>query len=121
MIPGSAGVSPASAAIVFTLEREAAPFRRINPGAKIIVSGIGRTKARFAAQIAVEGFRPKLVIAAGFCGALAPHLAVGDIVASPRIVTVNELIATPDAKRQLAARTGADKRAAPVARAEARR
>jgi adenosylhomocysteine nucleosidase len=105
-LPGSAG--PGEVAIVFTLEREAAPFRRVNPGARIIISGVGRSKARFATQIAIEGFQPKLVIAAGFCGALTPHLVVGDVVTSPRIVTVNELVATPEAKRRLADRTGAE-------------
>src|SRR6187551_1606882 len=105
-LPGSAG--PGEVAIVFTLEREAAPFRRVNPGARIIFSGVGRSKARFATQIAIEGFQPKLVIAAGFCGALTPHLVVGDVVTSPRIVTVNELVATPEAKRRLADRTGAE-------------
>ena len=119
--PGSAGVPPASTpqaggtpalpgevAIVFSLEREATPFRKVNPGANVIICGVGRSKARFATQIAVEGFQPKLVIAAGFCGALAPHLVVGDIVTSPRIVTVNDLVATPEAKRRLADQSGAE-------------
>ena len=118
--PGTAGVSPAleqaggtpavpgEVAVVFTLDREATPFRRVNPGVNIIISGIGCRKARFTTQIAIEGFQPKLVIAAGFCGALAPHLVVGDIVTSPRIVTVNSLVATPEAKRRLADQTGAE-------------
>jgi adenosylhomocysteine nucleosidase len=45
---------------------------------------------------------PQLVIAAGFCGALVPTLQVGDIVCSPRIITVDHLVSDPQEKRQLA-------------------
>jgi nucleoside phosphorylase len=67
-----------------------------------------------------------LVVNAGVCGALAPHLLPGDIVvatsvngtevAQPRsapaavhgpLVTVGRIVATPDAKRRLRADTGA--------------
>lgn len=115
--PGSAAIdlsqaggvtTPTEIVIIFTLDREAAPFRRDNPGAHVVISGIGRSMARLAAQTAVKRFQPRLVISAGFCGALVPHLAVGDIIASPRIVTVNELVATPESKRQLAAGSGAE-------------
>jgi adenosylhomocysteine nucleosidase len=42
------------------------------------------------------------VIAAGFCGALVPALQVGDIVRSPRILTVAHLVTEPQEKRKLA-------------------
>jgi nucleoside phosphorylase len=52
--------------------------------------------------------QPRLVIAAGFCGALVKKLKVGDIVMSPRIVTVDQLVADPEAKRRLHLESGAD-------------
>jgi adenosylhomocysteine nucleosidase len=48
------------------------------------------------------------VIAAGFCGALVPVLRVGDVVTSPRILTVDHLVSDPAEKRRLAERHGAD-------------
>src|SRR5207248_173173 len=51
---------------------------------------------------------PQLVVAAGFCGALAPGLRVGDVVTSPRIVTVDHLVADPAEKQRLVEQTGAD-------------
>jgi adenosylhomocysteine nucleosidase len=95
--------------VLFALEREAAPFRRLaGRGVTIRVSGVGRDRARAAAEVALRSTPvPRLVIAAGFCGALAPGLRVGDVVTSPRIVTVDHLVANPTEKRQLAERTGA--------------
>lgn len=95
--------------MLFALEREAAPFRRVAPaGVAVRVSGVGRERARAAAEAALRaGPPPRLVIAAGFCGALAPGLRVGDVVSTPRIVTVDALVADPGAKRRLADRTGA--------------
>ncbi len=89
-------------AVLFALEREAAPFRRAARGVKhvtIHVSGVGRKRAREAAQRLHDS--PSLVIAAGFCGALSPSLRVGDIVQSPRILTVNHLVCDPAEKCQL--------------------
>jgi adenosylhomocysteine nucleosidase len=114
--PRTAGVSPApeaggtpalpgNAAIIFALEREAAPFRRAAcdlPHISIHVSGIGRERAKAVAErVAAES--PPLVIAAGFCGALDPTLRVGDIVTSPRILTVDHLVSDPAEKQRLAA------------------
>ena len=63
--------------------------------------------ARLAAERALSS-RPRLIIAAGFCGALDDGLKIGDIVMSPRIVTVDRLVASPEGKRTLARESGAD-------------
>jgi adenosylhomocysteine nucleosidase len=44
-------------------------------------NGAGSKLALVAAQCAVAHTRPDLLISAGYCGALAPHLRIGDIVA----------------------------------------
>ncbi len=91
--------------MLFALEREAAPFRRAARELKhvsIHVSGVGRNRARRAAEQVLTGSLPELVIAAGFCGALSSALRVGDVVTSPRIVTVDHLVSDPAEKRQLA-------------------
>ena len=96
--------------VLFALEREAAPFRRLVRGradVAVRVSGVGRATARAAAQKLIDQVRPDRVIAAGFCGALDPGLRVGDIVLSPRILTVDRLVATPAEKAALRAATGA--------------
>ncbi|MBA4190308.1 MAG: hypothetical protein C0467_20165 [Planctomycetaceae bacterium] len=99
-------------AVVFALEREAAPFRKLArglPRVRIFVSGVGHANARDAAKrLLMESPTPSLVIAAGFCGALVPTLRVGDIVTSPRIYTAKHLISTPHEKRQLAEHHGVD-------------
>jgi adenosylhomocysteine nucleosidase len=90
-------------AILFALEREAAPFRRAARELKHVsvhVTGVGRKRAREAAERLLRDPLPKLVIAAGFCGALVPHLKVGDVVSS-RIVTVHHLVSDPLEKRRL--------------------
>jgi adenosylhomocysteine nucleosidase len=98
--------------VLFALEREAAPFRRVVRGTshvRIQVSGIGRVRARKAAeQLVRQRPRPRLVIAAGFCGALVPGLQVGDVVTSPRIVTVDHLVSDPVEKRRLGEEHDAD-------------
>jgi len=98
--------------VVFALEREAAPFRKLArglPRVSISVSGVGHANAREAAnRLLMETPVPNLVIAAGFCGALVPTLRVGDIVTSPRIFTATHLISTPHEKRQIAEQHGVD-------------
>ena len=82
------------------------------------VSGIGAEAAAAATRLLIDGHRPRLVITAGFAGGLDPALTRGSVVrpvgvaawpASPQvtIVTVPSVIATVEAKRQLAARSGA--------------
>ena len=98
--------------VLFALEREAAPFRRAARGLRHVrarVSGVGRRRARLLAeQVLRELPAPRLVIAAGFCGALVPELRVGDVVTSPRIVTVDHLVSNPAAKRRLGEEHDAD-------------
>ncbi|HYH63769.1 MAG TPA: hypothetical protein VD866_03630 [Urbifossiella sp.] len=97
--------------VLFALEREAAPFRRQVRGranVAVRVSGVGRAAARAAASRLIVEVRPERVIAAGFSGALDPALKVGDIVVSPRIVTVDRVVGTPADKATLRATTGAD-------------
>lgn len=92
-------------AVLFALEREAAPFRkavRALPHVSVHVSGVGRTAARGAAKRLLES-GPSLVIAAGFCGALNPSLKVGDVVKSPHILTVDHLVSDPAEKCRLSA------------------
>ena len=96
--------------VMFALEREAAPFRRLvcnSTNIQIHVSGIGRDRARRCAELVLETSTPSLVIAAGFCGALIPTLQVGDIVTSPRILTVDRLVSDPAEKRRLATQADA--------------
>jgi adenosylhomocysteine nucleosidase len=95
---GSRGV-----AILFALEREASPFRKFArrlPGVAVHVTGVGRQRARIAAQRVIHQL-PRLVVAAGFCGALVPELQVGDIV-TQRLLTVDRLVSEPAEKRRLA-------------------
>lgn len=103
---GSDGV-----AVLFALEREAAPFRRAArelPHVAIHVSGIGRERARIATEhLMREPPLPGLVIAAGFCGALTSSLRIGDVV-TERIVTVDRLVSDPAQKRRLAEAHQAD-------------
>ena len=90
-------------AVIFALEREAAPFRRAARGLKhvaIAVAGVGRTRAREAAERLLLD-PPSLVIAAGFCGALKPSLRVGDVITSPHILTVDHLVGDPAEKCRL--------------------
>lgn len=90
-------------AVLFALEREAAPFRRAARDlshVSIHVSGVGRARARRAAEFLCAA-RPELVVAAGFCGALVPSLRVGDVVKSPRILTVDHLVTDPAEKCRL--------------------
>ena len=113
-------------AVLFALEREATPFRRIlsipacadqtqarmpvppkSTNIQIHVSGIGRERAQRCVERVLETSTPSLIIAAGFCGALNPTLQVGDIVTSPRILTVDHLVSDPAEKRRLAAHADA--------------
>ncbi len=98
-------------AVLFALEREAAPFRRLVRGlshVSVHVSGVGRRNAAEATRRLLRDSSPRRVIAAGFCGALVPTLRIGDVVRSPRILTVDRLVADPAEKRLLASRHGAE-------------
>ena len=78
--------------ILFALEREAAPFRRLaagREGIRIAVSGVGAAAARRAAEDLTRHNRTATVIAAGFCGALRSGLGVGTVVAATDVVNGN--------------------------------
>ncbi len=100
----------APVAVIFALDCEATIFRKrvaTRCDIKIYVSGVGWRAAQVCARRALAD-SPRGVIAAGFCGALRPHLRAGDIVTGGRIVTTDRLMASPQAKRELAAATNAD-------------
>jgi adenosylhomocysteine nucleosidase len=98
------------------------------------VAGMGRRAAATATRLLIAGHRPRLVVSAGFVGALDPDLRRGDVVvptlaitegdAPPMalvpygpsdtaarepiaIVTVDRVVATSAAKARLAAATAA--------------
>ncbi|HEV3385083.1 MAG TPA: hypothetical protein VG097_09715 [Gemmata sp.] len=76
--------------VLFALEREAAPFRRLARNliaVRIHVTGVGRKRLRAALdKILSESKTPSCIIAAGFCGALQPDLKVGDVVIANEVV-----------------------------------
>lgn len=117
--------------VLFALEREAAPFRRLaagRAGIRIAVTGVGANAARRAAEEATRHVLPSGLIMAGFCGALRPGLAVGDVISATdvvdeqrglwacrnvgqppvRLLTATRLIARPEEKQRLASRHHAD-------------
>src|SRR5437763_16769408 len=85
---------------LFALRRESAPFlrplkiaetfqdapcpaRRFDVGGKaglVLETGIGAERAGRAITWVLERFEPRLVVAAGFAGALSRTLAVGEVV-----------------------------------------
>jgi adenosylhomocysteine nucleosidase len=138
-------------AFLFALRRESAPFtrglRRLRSFAEapcparlyatrhdralVLETGIGAARAAAAVRWVLESCSPRLVVAAGFAGALAPSLAVGEVilasevvepedlrwrVALPaelgdllcgRLLSVPRLVTTPEEKRALARQYGA--------------
>src|SRR5438094_5129989 len=88
-------------AFLFALRRESAPFARglrlvhrypdapcaaarvetrRGGGAVILETGIGADRAAAASRWALSHVAPRLVVACGFAGALAPTLHVGDVL-----------------------------------------
>lgn len=122
---------PPQALYAFALEREARPFRRRSPEARIIVTGAGpRQSAAFIAK-AFDIERPSSVVITGFAGALIAELQIGDIVVANdvvdakcegiplvphsrfsgargdhrgRLLTADRIIGNPEEKRSLAQR-----------------
>jgi adenosylhomocysteine nucleosidase len=109
-VPVGAALCGGPCLVLFALEREAAPFRKLArglPRVEIHVTGVGRKQASEAAKRLLQDPVPSRVIAAGFCGALIPTLHVGDLVMSPRILTTDHLVSDPIEKRRLAELHGA--------------
>src|SRR6187200_865180 len=93
-------------AVLFALEREAAPFLKSRSFAAVpgpphceayqsrnkrgdltaLVTGIGFDRARRAIKWAISELEPELVVAAGYAGALDPSLKVADIFVASEIV-----------------------------------
>jgi adenosylhomocysteine nucleosidase len=129
--------------VAFALAREAAPFRQAIRGRgkiDIAITGVGPVRARTAIEELLATRTHPLVVSAGFCGALQPGLAVGDVYGpsevidvhgtvwkcefhehqAGRLLTTNAIVASPAEKRALGERTGAlivDMESAAIARA----
>ena len=76
-------------AVLFALEREAAPFRNRAAGlagVHVAMCGVGPAAARQAAEAVTRRDPPTGLVFAGFCGALRPGLAVGDVVVAAEVV-----------------------------------
>mgnify|MGYP001260685816 FL=1 len=97
-------------ALLFALEREAAPFLRRHRAAivehgwpdpppceakclrrharsvTVLITGVGFDRARSAIEWLLVDQEPNLVVAAGFAGALDPQLNVGDVVVASEVV-----------------------------------
>lgn len=101
----------------------------------VMATGVGKDAAIRGARLTIEGHRPKLVVAAGLCGGLASDLARGEVVVASsvtrlggaerqlsqasellavgrhrqvRVVTADQVVDTPEAKRDLRTATAAD-------------
>jgi nucleoside phosphorylase len=94
--------------VTFAVPFESAAFRKraISREVRILHTGVGAESARAALEIAVTSELPERVIAAGFAGAVAPGLQVGQIVRTG-LVSVAEVLATVQSKRDFHAQTGA--------------
>ncbi len=108
--------------VLFALEREARPFRRLCPRVPVAISGVGVERARLVARQAIDEFTPQRLILAGFGGALTSSANVGDVIVvrdvidesgtvwpcagdgTGRVLTVNRMIATVEEKLALGAR-----------------
>ncbi len=55
----------------------------------LIRSGPGQPNAAHAAQVLIDGHKPRLVISAGFAGALCPQLKRNDILIADRLLDAN--------------------------------
>ncbi len=62
----------------------------------LIEGGIGTTAAARAAKLLIDAHRPALLISAGYCGAVRPGPAAGDLVLCSRLLT-----ADPDRVQEL--------------------
>lgn len=69
--------------VCFAVKQEAAPFKRLaagRPGVQALLTGMGGANAEKSLAQALKQAQPRLVITAGFAGALAPDLARGQVV-----------------------------------------
>ncbi len=105
--------------VTFAVPFESAAFRRraVSRGVTIVHTGVGVDAARVALEAALCGEEPpERVISSGFAGALAPGLAVGEVVRDGEGRTGREVIfgtaetvlASAAEKAEFRARTAAD-------------
>lgn len=81
----------------FDLRRAGSRLYRAERGERDIwlcVSGVGRENARRAARRLCTERAVKLLVSAGFCGALVPGMQVGEILRD-RVATVDQAVRTP--------------------------
>lgn len=84
--------------VCFALREEARPFEQQagrRPHLRVLVTGMGRQRARRRLRPALASFRPQLVLTCGFAGGLDPALARGDVVfaADPAFAWRDRLLA----------------------------
>lgn len=111
--------------VIFPLEQEAKPFRRLAPeNVHIVIGGVGPSAmTQTLEQIRADG-RPQRMILAGFCGALTEGLAVGEVIhaeaivdakgqrwgsdkAATTLLSTDTLVGEPTEKKRLGMRFGA--------------
>ncbi len=73
--------------------------------AAVILSGAGEANARRAAELLIDGHRPRRVVSAGFAGALSPSLKRNDILVPDRLL---KLDASGGASRSIEVETPAE-------------
>jgi nucleoside phosphorylase len=115
--------------VTFAVSQESRPFRKVSlkpHEARILLTGIGRTRARAAVEGAMREALPGAVISSGFAGGLNPVLPAGAVVCdasdapmfatrlrelgarTARFHTADRVVATPEEKAALARATHAE-------------
>ncbi len=115
--------------VCFALREEARPFEALAaqwPKVRVLVTGMGRSRAGRAVGEALQASTPDCVLTCGFAGGLNPELARGDVIcaaegaggwrdrlraagARPAVFhSADRIAATAEEKRQLRLITGAD-------------
>jgi adenosylhomocysteine nucleosidase len=77
-------------------ERDAIAARLSPRGIEVVATGDGPRSAEQGANALLERLRPAFVVGAGVAGALTPGLAVGDLLASARILDAKGEAPPPD-------------------------
>jgi adenosylhomocysteine nucleosidase len=94
--------------VTFAVAEEARPFQaKLSPDQHVdtLLTGIGPDQARRTLLARLRDPAPRLLITAGFAGALDPALRSGDLV---YVHCSQEVLITPEAKREARVATAAD-------------